>query len=262
LGQGAYIGELMSPNYSTPRLLENIRKRSKKIMKKVVFLAKFQSWYSGVGLSKLTFFLVLLFFSLHDASAIQNFPDAGLKTVHTLDVYAENNTIHTLLSGVDIKSQELVVRYLNSGDAGKTWSVPVTVNKGIAPVKQSRRGNDFQVAAYGNKIMAVWKTKGGEPWAGMIVAALSRDQGKTWQQISSPVSDKYSKIDQGYLDVTVDYRGKFHIVWLDDREEAGDTQGLRYANFQDEKNKGVWENHKDLEASACTCCWSNITSYC
>ena len=250
----------MSPNYSTPRLLENAQKRIKNIMKKVVFLTKFQSWYSGVGLSKLASFLVLLFFSLHDANATQNFPDAGLKTVHTLDIYAENNTIHTLLSGVDIKSQELVVRYLNSVDAGKTWSVPVTVNKGIAPVKQSRRGNDFQVAAYGHKIMAVWKTKGGEPWAGMIVAALSRDQGKTWQQISSPVSDKYSKIDQGYLDVTVDYHGKFHIVWLDDREEAGDTQGLRYANFQDKKNKGVWENHKDLEASACTCCWSNITT--
>ncbi len=232
-------------------------------MKPVFFLAKFQARYPKIGLIRLAFFLIvflLSFTSLNYASAKIEFPGSGLKTVHTLDVYAENNTIHTLLSGIDSKSQKLVVKYLNSIDAGKTWSAPVTVNQGIAPVKQSRRGNDFQVAAHGNKIMVVWKTKGGEPWTGMIVAALSRDKGKTWQQISSPVDDKYSKIDQGYLDITADRHGKFHIVWLDDREEAGDTQGVRYASFRDEMKTGAWESHKDLEASACTCCWSNITT--
>jgi hypothetical protein len=232
-------------------------------MKPVFFLAKSQPRYSKISLLRLAFILIaflLSFTSLNYASAKIEFPEAGLKTVHTLDVYSENNTIHALLSGIDSKSQELVVKYLNSADAGKTWSAPVTVNQDVAPVKQSRRGNDFQVAAFGNKIMAIWKTKGGEPWTGKIVAALSQDQGKTWQQISSPVSDKFSKIDQGYLDVTADRHGKFHIVWLDDREEAGDTQGLRYASFRHEKKMGVWESHKDLEASACTCCWSNITT--
>lgn len=232
-------------------------------MKPVFFLAKSQPGYPEIGLLKSAFFFIVFILAYTPASYASSkieFPNAGLKTVHTLDVYAENNIIHALLSGIDSKSQTLVVRYLNSVDAGKIWSAPVTVNQGIAPVKQSRRGNDFQIAAFGNTLMAVWKTKGGEPWTGMIVVALSRDQGKTWQQISSPVSDKYSKIDQGYLDITADRYGKFHIVWLDDREEAGDTQGLRYASYRDEKKTGVWENHKDLEASVCTCCWSNITT--
>jgi Neuraminidase (sialidase) len=205
-------------------------------------------------------FSLFLFAPSGATNAAQNFPDADLKTIHTLDVYAENKTIHLLLSGLDKKSKQLVLRYLNSSDSGETWSVPISLNQGVAPVKQSRRGNDFQIAAYGDKVMAIWKTKGGEPWTGIIVAALSRDQGKTWHKIPSPVSDKYSKIDQGYFDVTADSQGKFHITWLDDREEAGDTQGLRYASYMDDKKVGTWERHKDLEASVCTCCWSTITT--
>ncbi len=106
--------------------------------------------------------------------------------------------------------------------------------------------------------MAIWKTKGGEPWTGKIVAAMSRDFGKTWARIDSPVSEEYAKVDQGYMDVTVDLNGKFHFVWLDDREEVGNSQGLRYANFLDNQPNAVWQDHRDLVASVCTCCWSEI----
>jgi len=196
---------------------------------------------------------------LNHKSLTQRAIKTGLNTVHTLDIYSENNTIHALFSGLDRNTQQLSLKYLNSSDAGKTWLAAVTVNQGLLSVKKSKRGNDFQIAAFANKVLAVWQTQGGEPWTGKIAAALSTDFGQTWQQIASPVGDEYAKIDQGYFDITADKLGQFHIVWLDDREEAGDTQGLRYARFSGQKND-LWELHTDLEMTACTCCWSSITS--
>jgi len=233
-------------------------------MKKAVlkFLPNFWNFQYGfvqadfVGLVFICFACYLMILS--PANAAEAFPEIGFKTVQTLDVYAEKNTIHALYSGLDKKTGKPLVKYLHSLNAGKTWSAPVIVNQHIAPVKQARRGNDFQIAAFGNNVMAVWKTKGGEPWTGKIVAALSRDLGKTWVKIDSPVSEKYAKVDQGYMDVTADQKGKFHFVWLDDREEAGNTQGLRYANFLDSQQNAVWRDHKNLATSVCTCCWSEI----
>lgn len=196
--------------------------------------------------------------SIESSSPVQIIADAHLQTVNTIDVYSENDTIHALFSGIDTVSQQLTLKYLRSTNHGESWSSPVIVNRNIALVKKSKRGNDFQIAAFREHIMAIWQTKGGEPWTGKIAAALSNDNGKTWNKIPSPVSDIYSKIDQGYFDLTADPAGNFHINWLDDREEAGDTQGLRYAQFQ--KNTNTWTLHKDIELTACTCCWSNITA--
>ena len=219
---------------------------------------------SGIVISSILPFFVVLFLSsctqIRHIKTTQNFANTGLQTIHTLDVFSEKNTIHALLSGIDKESQHIVLRYINSLDAGKTWSSSVTVNQNIAPVKKSKRGNDFHVAAYGDTVMAIWQTKGGEPWTGKISAALSLDQGKTWNKIPSPVSDQYSKIHQGYFDITADQLGNFHLTWLDDREEAGDTQGLRYASFQNQTKDAAWIYHNNLEATACTCCWSNITA--
>jgi len=187
---------------------------------------------------------------------VQKTINTGLKTVHTLDIHAEKNTIHALFSGIDSNTRQLALKYMGSLDAGENWSAPITVNMGLAPLKKSKRGNDFQVASHGNNVMAVWQTKGGEPWTGKIAVALSSDKGQTWRQIRSPVSDKYAKFDQGYLDVSADSKGQFHIVWLDDREESGNTQGLRYARF----SEGLWRQHQDLEITACTCCWASITA--
>jgi hypothetical protein len=159
---------------------------------------------------------------------------------------------------VDSQSQLPGVRYIQSLDAGGTWSTPVTVNENIAPVKKSKRGNDFQIAASGQTIMAIWSTQGSEPWVGVISAALSLDQGKTWRQVPSPVSSEFSVINQGYYDLTADQHGDFHMTWLDDREESGNTQGLRYASFQTKTS--TWTHHAHLERTSCTCCWSSITT--
>lgn len=218
---------------------------------------------SGIVISSILPFFIVLFLSscsqIRHVKTNQKFSNAGLQTIHTLDVYSEKNSIHALLSGIDKKSEHIVLRYINSLNAGKTWSTPVTVNQNISPVRKSKRGNDFQVAASGDKVMAIWQTKGGEPWTGIMSAALSLDKGKTWNKIPSPVSYKHSKIDQGYFDIAADQKGDFHLTWLDDREEAGDTQGLRYASFKTTTKNASWIYHNNLEATACTCCWSNIT---
>lgn len=212
----------------------------------------------------LNFFILLIIATLSSCALIghktpsQKTLSAGLKSVYTLDVFADKKVLHTLLSGIDSNSKHITLKYLRSTDSGTTWSAPVTVNQDLAPVKKSKRGNDFQLAASDNKIMAIWQTKGAEPWTGKLAVALSVDFGQSWQQIASPVDDQYAAIDQGYLDLTADSLGNFHIAWLDDREEAGNTQGLRYARFNNQNN--AWDYHQTLEATVCTCCWASITT--
>jgi len=217
---------------------------------------------SGVKLLSIFFIFALMTLPscvlLSPKSPVQKEIQLGLKTVYTIDVYSEQETIHALFSGIDSDSNKRALKYLKSSDSGISWFKPVTVNQGLASVKKSKRGNDFQLASHNNKVMVVWQTQGGEPWTGKLAIALSNDFGQTWQQIASPVSDKYAKIDQGYFDLGVDSQGDFHLVWLDDREEAGNTQGLRYARFSNQ-NKGNWDQHKDLELTACTCCWASIS---
>ena len=210
----------------------------------------------------LILFLIFIVVNLSSCAVLthktpsQKVIQTGLKTVHTLDVYAEKSTIHALFSGIDSNAQKLALKYMRSLDAGNTWSDPIAINQELAPLKKSKRGNDFQIASNGNKVMAIWQTIGGEPWTGKIAVALSKDFGQSWEQIASPISNQYAKIDQGYFDLTADNLGQFHLVWLDDREEAGNTQGLRYAHFSDDH----WNQHHDLELTACTCCWASITS--
>ena len=194
------------------------------------------------------------------AMKLVELPQANLKNLYTLDVYFDRNSVHALLSGVDQKTDRVVLRHLVSDDAGKNWSLPVTVNVGLASVKRSRRGNDFQVAAYGDYVIAAWQTNGSEPWVGIISLAESYDRGKTWRRLTSPVSQKLSMIDQGYFDLTADSKGNIHMVWLDDREENGNYQGLRYARYLATDKIPQWELHSDLDQSVCTCCWTDIST--
>ncbi len=182
--------------------------------------------------------------------------NTGLKTVHTLDLYADQNNLHVLFSGLDNKQQKPVLTYLQSRDGGDNWSTPLSINHGQTAIKKSKRGNDFQLAASGNTIMVVWRSQGAEPWTGKISAAISTDFGQKWQAVNGPLGKQYSNIDQGYFDLVAAADGYFHLSWLDDREEAGDTQGVRYARFN--PDTATWDQHNTLEATACTCCWLNI----
>ncbi len=191
---------------------------------------------------------------------VQNKPvlfDAGLSDVHTLDLYSTEDSIHSLVSGIDKQTGATVVKYLASGDAGQSWTSPVIVNQGQAEIKASKRGNDFQLAVSASSILAAWKTVGADPWVGVLSFAISHDGGNSWEKVASPLGEELSAFDQGYFDLGADGDDNFHLSWLDDREEAGDTQGLRYARYSTENG---WHFVTNLEQTVCTCCWSKIVN--
>jgi hypothetical protein len=179
----------------------------------------------------------------------------GFLDVQSLDVVTEGATLHALLSGRFDQGEQIKVAYVFSHDQGKTWSIPVILtHQGDAPVI-SRRGNDVQLAALGSHRVAVWQSRGDLPSMGPMVVAYSKDGGKTWERGDNPaVGDTLH--NQSYMDMVMDQVGHIHLVWLDDREEHGNTQGLRYAKSLDGGQH--WQAESTIDASVCTCCWNRL----
>jgi hypothetical protein len=180
------------------------------------------------------------------------YPEAGLKEVHSLDIYVDGGVVHTLLAGTFAGRKTPVLRYLRSEDGGGTWSDPSEIKSDVAPPTVSRRGNDVQLAAFGEQIVAVWQTPGKFPGMGPMVSAFSGDGGRTWEPGSNPSAQG----DQGYMDLVADRLGDFHLVWLDDREERG-SPGLRYAKSIDGGRH--WSPTLTLDDMTCTCCWTRLS---
>lgn len=177
---------------------------------------------------------------------------AGLAETRSLDLVVEEGTIHGLLAG-RFGARDRVA-YLGSADGGKTWSEPRFLDgSGDAPVI-SRRGNDVRLAVYGRRIVAVWQARGELPGTGPLIVAASEDGGRTWRRGQNPVAGDPLN-NQSYPALTVGGDGRFHLVWLDDREENGNTQGLRYAASQDGLH---WSSRTTLDPAVCTCCWIRI----
>ncbi len=183
------------------------------------------------------------------------YPQVGLADVSSLDVYREGELIHLLVAGPWRDQESPVLWYLRSGDSGRTWSQQAEVATGSAAPTVSKRGNDAQIAAQGSNLVAVWQTTGEFPGMGPMATAFSLDGGKTWEKGSNPADDG-SLADHGYLDIAADSRGRFHIVWLDDREEQGSYQGLRYARSDDRGR--TWSPNQTLDKAVCTCCWTRL----
>ena len=98
--------------------------------------------------------------------------------------------------------------------------------------------------------------RGGElPDTGPMSVVYSSDGGKTWGRGENPAVGDGMK-NQSYLDLAADPAGNFHAVWLDDREENGNTQGLRYACSSDGGRH--WSADITLDPAVCTCCWNRI----
>ncbi|MGH8653852.1 MAG: sialidase family protein [Gammaproteobacteria bacterium] len=183
------------------------------------------------------------------------YPQVDLVEVGSLDVYREGELIHLLVAGPRRDQGSPVLWYLRSTDGGRTWSQQAEVATGFAAPTVSKRGNDAQIAVHGNKRVAVWQTTGEFPGMGPMATAFSLDGGKTWKKGSNPADDG-SLGDHGYLDIAGDSRGRFHLVWLDDREGKGNYQGLRYARSNDSGR--TWSPNQTLDEAACTCCWTRL----
>ncbi len=165
----------------------------------------------------------------------------------SIDVYAQDGTLH-LLTGA-IKDGGRVLMYQRSADDGATWSPAVRVDA-HSPVNMFRRGNDAQIAASGQEIVAVWTAKGtGWGGGGPLAAAVSRDGGKSWQPTAAPADDN-STTTHAFPELFANASG-FGLAWIDNRNAK---TGVRYAELPRAGTR--WSANVTVEALSCECCWN------
>lgn len=177
----------------------------------------------------------------------------GLYDISTFDVYVDEQVIHVIASGkYSENDQHIAIRYTRSEDGGHRWQDSVAIDNSL-PVTISSRGDDIQLAAKGENLVALWQTQGEFPGTGPMVSAYSSDYGKTWRRGPNPAIDNDGS--QSHIDLIADKQGYFHAVWLEDPDENG-YQGLRYAQSV---NKGKqWSKPTTLDESTCSCCWNTM----
>lgn len=181
----------------------------------------------------------------------------GLHDVQSFDLYQQGSALHALIAarGIDGRQQQRLL-YLRSRDGGASWSEPIALPEPASGGPIVRRGNDAQLAVAGRTVVAAWQGAGELPGAGPLVIAYSRDGGSHWKLVESPAAASDPTQNQSYPDLLADASGRFHLVWLDDREENGNTQGLRYAVSGDGGRS--WTEQTTIDGSVCTCCWNRL----
>lgn len=182
--------------------------------------------------------------------AIASAPALTLATVTSFDVYRDKTKLHLIVTGTATPNDPTTkVYYVQSDDDGQHWTTPVAINTSAAPM--ATRGNDIQLAAADNQLLAAWQTQGELPGMGALVSAYSLDGGQTWNNGSNPAANSHT--DQAHLDLVADTQGVFHAVWLEDPEENG-YQSVRYA--QSNQTGRAWNALTTVDNSTCSCCWN------
>ncbi|MGH8580421.1 MAG: sialidase family protein [Gammaproteobacteria bacterium] len=183
------------------------------------------------------------------------YPDTGIADIRSFDVYADGGHVHLLVAG-DAAEGKLVLRYLRSLDGGEHWSTPVTVDTSHTPLGVVKRGNDVQIAARGQRMVAVWHTPGtGFMGSGPLASAFSENGGESWLPGPNPADDGLGD-GHAFIDIAADIDGLFHLVWLDNRERDEGVQGLRYARSSD--GGASWSRNLTIDGTTCTCCWNSL----
>jgi len=185
-------------------------------------------------------------FSPIDAQAL------SLQNLVSFDVYVDRETVHSAFVATPAGSKQPYIGYLHSEDGGLHWSAPIALSEQFKQPVESKIGNDIQIAAAGDKLLVVWQTTGELPGMGPLLTVYSSDAGKTWQQGAKPTG---SDADQSHHELLADGEGRFHAVWLDDRDENG-YQGVRYARSSDVGKS--WELAQTIDDSSCSCCWNRL----
>ena len=176
----------------------------------------------------------------------------GVKNLLSYDVYAEGRVLHALFAAETALPKQPYIGYLRSDDGGLHWTRPHEISQYSVEKVESGFGNDVQIAGHGNALVAIWQVTGEIPGMGPLQAMYSVDGGQTWALGENPTG---SSADQSHPDLVVDQQRRFHLVWLDDRDENG-YQGLRYARSSD---AGLhWTLAQTLDESSCSCCWNRL----
>lgn len=170
----------------------------------------------------------------------------------SLDIFSDGQSIHLLVGDYTKEGGKIpTLNYRRSTDGGETWSEPVAITTGNNPPEEPFRGVDAQIAASGQKLVAVWTGAGSSKHGkGSMGAALSSDGGKTWQLGPDNLG---SKEGSTFIDLSAN-QGAFHLAWL----EGGGTEqrGLRYASSADGGH--TWTSKVVLDDDTCQCCWNTI----
>lgn len=173
--------------------------------------------------------------------------------VVSLDVYRNGALVHVLTGEAGTRG-EMQLLYRQSKDGGQSWGAPVRVTADTASIHDMTRGNDAQLAADGQRLLAVWTTKGsGYAGSGPLKSAISSDGGKTWRPGGNPADDG-STAGHEFAEL-IAVNGAFHAVWLDGRDGA---QGLRHAQSVDGLR---WQKNLTVQSKTCECCWQSLLNH-
>jgi hypothetical protein len=171
----------------------------------------------------------------------------------SLDLFARGGVADVLVTVKTAAGLEL--RHQRSTDGGRTWSPPVRLPAEAGDLKSAHRGMDPQVAAHGDRLVAVWTRAGTSPWGtGPLGTAVSSDGGRTWSVGPNPADDGATD-GHGFADLATDDAGVFYMVWLDSRDGA---PGLRGAVSRDGGRR--WSKNETLDARTCECCWNRLAT--
>ena len=170
----------------------------------------------------------------------------------SFDIYVDGDVLHAVFAAAAAKPKQPYAAYLRSVDGGRHWSPPVSLGQYATANLESSAGNEIQIAASGDVLLVVWQVTGEIPGMGPLQSIFSVDAGQHWRPGSNPTD---SEVDQSHPDLVADSQGRFHLVWLDDKDENG-YQGVRYARTG---NAGQsWELRQTIDESSCSCCWNRV----
>ena len=210
-----------------------------------------------------TAILIVAAFALREgASKTEPSPAVASRAgVYAFDLYPEGQRLHMLLVEYAGRNEAPSLLYTRSDDGGEAWSAPVRVDQGAPPAFVPYRGVDPQLAGRGDKVVAVWTAAGDDLYGygtGPLATAVSVDGGKTWKPGPNPADDGLMTAHE-FLDVMADAEGRFHLIWIDDRDDQeGIRRGLRYSHSEDGGRN--WSANETLDQHICGCCWTHLRS--
>lgn len=174
----------------------------------------------------------------------------GFESIVSFDLEQRDGRAHLLVAGsTDGRTH---IHYTWSDDGGRSWATPVAVDADAPTPHGLGHGSDVQIAASGDRLVAVWPAAG-DGWGGNgpLASALSVDGGKHWQPGPRPASGFGG--GQGYADVTLGATGDFHLVWLDSRNGE---QALYHAQSADGGEH--WTAPGSIDGATCFCCSNEL----
>jgi len=171
------------------------------------------------------------------------------------DVHADRDRVHLLVG--ERVAHGIALRHRRSDDGGATWSAPTAVGGDAVEIFSPHPGEHPQIAARGDRVLALWTTRDTETKrGGPIAGAVSSDGGASWRPVANPAGSSSAGY-HGLIEIAAD-GDAFHAVWLrPSGQEAAVTQGLHYARSTDGEH---WDAVATLDADTCRCCWNRVVA--